>query len=118
MYYVINLKTEIKGKKSEVYVFPFINRAKDIVSGQLNLESHSVYNLSEKYDTLFETRNGNEDEKLIEKSVNDIVYAHIGIPIIGVFKDGVYDSKLTSLAFNYAKSKELSVEGLFESCKI
>lgn len=52
MYYVINLKTEIKGKKSEVYVFPFINRAKDIVSGQLNLESNSVYNLSEKYDTL------------------------------------------------------------------
>lgn len=118
MYYIINLKTEIKGKKSEVYVFPFINRAKDIVSGQLNLESHSVYNLSEKYDTLFETRNGNEDEKLIEKSVNDIVYAHVGIPIIGVFKDGVYDNKLTAWAFNYAKSKELNVEGLFESCKI
>lgn len=116
MYYIINITEEENIYKSEVFVFPVINKYAEIISGKLNLDSKICKNLSSEYPDLFEIHKSEKINNLIVDSVKDIIFAHKTKATVGIFKNGVYNEELTS-DINQLKER-CKVEPLDKNCKI
>ena len=116
MYYIINITEEENIYKSEIFVFPVINKCAEIISGKLNLDSKICKNLSSEYPDLFEVHKSDKINDIIVDSVKDIIFAHKTKATVGIFKNGIYNEGLTSY-INQLKER-CKVEPLDKNCKI
>ena len=106
MYYIINITDDgdkmFTNYTAETYMFSAFCNVDDIVSGRLTLEDKCCQNLTKMYDVMFEKQEGQKITTVIDLCIKNIIDAHFTKPVIGIFKNGKYDKKMTLLAEDFS----------------